>query len=109
MTFSNLTPHSIRVADEDGNIVLDIAPSGDQARCSASCEAVGEFEVIPIVRSVFGPVEGLPEPAEDTIYIVSSLVAQQCAGREDVVAPDTGPTAVREGGQVVAVRRFQRF
>ena len=44
------------------------------------------------------------------IYIVSSLVAQAVAGRNDVVAPDAGPTAIRnEQGQIVAVTRFQRW
>jgi len=109
MTLINLTPHAIKVAAEDGSIVLEIAASGSTARCAASSETVGEIDGTPVVRSAFGPVEGLPEPIEGTVYIVSSMVAQQCAGREDVVAPDTGPTAIREKGQVVAVKRFQRF
>jgi len=36
------------------------------------------------------------------------LVAQHVR-RPDVLAPDTGPTAIREGGQIVAVTRLQRF
>lgn len=107
--FVNLTPHAIKVANEGGTIVLEVAPSGQQARCAASSEVVGEFDGIPVVKSTFGAVEGLPEPEAGTIYIVSSLVAGQVSGRDDVVAPDTGPTAVREAGQVVAVKRFQRF
>lgn len=43
-------------------------------------------------------------------FSVSSLVAQAVVGREDVVAPDTGPTAIRdEAGRIVAVRRFQQW
>ncbi|RLI11543.1 hypothetical protein DRO33_03915 [Candidatus Bathyarchaeota archaeon] len=95
---------------------------------------------VPIYRTEFGKVEGLPpysclncvhfknnggecdpegqpdvpeqcdrfEPLE--VYVVSSLVAQAVKGRKDVVAPDTGPTAIRnEQGQIVAVTRFQRW
>lgn len=40
-------------------------------------------------------------------YVVSALVLAHCAGRKDVVAPDTGPTAVRDGNShIAAVRGF---
>ena len=106
--FVNLTPHEIVVRREDGSALM-VASSGLAARCTASSEVVGEIDGVKVVRSTFGPVEGLPEPQDGTIYIVSSMVAQQVPGRDDVVAPDTGPTAIREAGQVVAVKRFQRF
>lgn len=54
----------------------------------------------------FGEVSGLPAPKEGTVYIVSALVLGQCKDRSDVVAPDTGPDAVRENGQIRAVRGF---
>jgi len=109
MALINLTPHQVVVRLADGGDVI-FSPSGRVARCAVSQETVGEANGIPIVRSVFGAVEGLPEAQDGTIYIVSSLVAQAVAGREDVVAPDTGPTAVRdEGGRIVAVTRFQKF
>jgi hypothetical protein len=63
---------------------------------------------IPIVRQHFGQIENLPEPTDGVIYITSSLVAQ-AAQRVDVVSPDTGPTAIRENGQIVAVRGLQAF
>ena len=44
-----------------------------------------------------------PEPAEGTIYLVSSMV-QGAMPRKDVQAPDTGPTAIRDAqGNVWAV------
>jgi hypothetical protein len=38
-------------------------------------------------------------------------VAQAVAGRDDVVAPDTGPeSVVRDAeGKIIGVRRFQKF
>jgi len=105
----NLTPHAIKVAGEDGETILEAAPSGQVARCTTSSEVVGEICGIEVVKTTFGLVDGLPPAEEGTIYIVSSLVAQ-AAGRDDVVAPDTGPTAIRdEAGRILAVKRFQRF
>jgi hypothetical protein len=67
---------------------------------------------VTIVRTEFGEVKNLPEPQVGTICVVSIIVAQAVRGqRYDVVAPDTGPTAVRftdgpQKGQVKGVRRF---
>ena len=106
MRIVSLLKHSITVVVGEEKKVF--VPSGQEARCSVATEKATEIDGIPVNRSVFGQVLGLPEPVEGTIYIVSTLVAQQ-ARRPDVVSPDTGPTAIREGGQVVAVRGFQTF
>lgn len=113
--YINLTPHTIntQVTFQDGTIEYRaFPPSGNVARCKPGYEEVGVFGGIPLVRSTFGPVEGLPEwePEAGQIYIVSTVVAQQCPDRADVVSPDTGPTAIRnDKGQVTAVIRFQSF
>lgn len=114
MQFINLTPHTIntQVTLRDGTIEYRAFPaSGQVARCTPGYEDVGVFGGVPVVRSTFGPVEGLPEPEPEAgiVYITSTIVAQQ-ANRADVVSPDTGPSAIRnEKGQVVAVVRFQSF
>ncbi|GIW55362.1 MAG: hypothetical protein KatS3mg082_1766 [Nitrospiraceae bacterium] len=108
MKFVNLTPHEVRVADQDGTVFLTIPPSGQVARVATTSVMVGEVDGIPIYRTALGDVTGLPEPQEGVTYVVSTLVAQ-VVSRPDVVAPDTGPTAIRENGQVVAIRRFQVF
>lgn len=104
----NLTPHPIRVADKDGNIVAVFPPSGLVARVATTAEVVAHIGDIPVVRTTFGEVAGVPDPKDGVVYIASTLVAQALR-RRDVVSPDTGPTALREGGQVVAVRGFQTF
>ncbi|RME25645.1 MAG: hypothetical protein D6800_07370, partial [Candidatus Zixiibacteriota bacterium] len=54
-----------------------------------------------------GDVEGLPDPQDGTVYLVSSMVLSAVRGRRDVVAPDTGPTAIRdETGRITAVTRL---
>lgn len=104
----NLTPHVIAVRTASGDVNFE--PSGQVTRVSVSQEVVGEVEGIQIVRSTFGAVENMPEPQDGTVYIVSSMVAQALSFRADVVAPDTGPTAIRdEAGRIVAVTHFQRF
>lgn len=99
----NLTPHPIVIRTEDSNIV--IPPSGRVARVSTTEEVVDSIIGVPVVRRMFGAVEGLPE--DDTPCVVSALVLAAVPGRPNTFAPDTGPTAVRdERGQIVAVTRL---
>ncbi len=108
--FVNLTPHEVRIFDDDGNEILCIPPSGQVARIITEQEVVGYLNGIPVVRTTFRDVLNLPEPQPNTVFIVSSLVAQ-AVKRDDVVAPDTGPeSAVRDAnGNIVGVKRFQRW
>jgi len=118
----NLTPHEIiivnegcpsKVADrtELQQYVIDrFPPSGLVARVKADRVKIGEYNGIPVFKTVFGGVEGLPAPERGVIYIVSTLVLQALKGkRNDVVAPDTSPqSAVRdESGKIIAVKGFQ--
>lgn len=102
MKVVNLTKHSIIVRTPNGDI--EFTPSGQVAHVTAMQEIVGDVNGISIVKTTFGQVEGVPDPAGDTIYLVSTgdtiylvstLVAQALAGRSDIIAPDTGPTAIR--------------
>lgn len=112
MRLVNCTPHPITIADKDGNVIRTIEPSGHIARVAVEQQEVGVIDGIPVVESVFGQVEGLPDPEPGVVYIVSTptMLAARQMGRTDVVSPDTGPaSAVRdEQGRIVAVRRFQR-
>jgi len=104
MRFINLTPHVVRL--NDGR---EFPPSGTVARCR---NVYGEFDADAIASVSFGPLEGLPEPSEGTLYIASGLAAEAAAraGRRDVVAPATGhPEARRDDrGQIVSVPGFVR-
>jgi len=111
MALINLTPHPI-VVRTDG-VDITIPASGQIARVTSRQELTSHIDIygieIPVQRTTFGQVEGLPDFVPDTVYIVSSLVLGALKGsRPDVVAPDTGPTAIRnDNGQIVAVTRFQ--
>lgn len=96
-TFINLTPHTITL--NDGRIF----PSKGLARISASYT---KFDYNNICKQEFGEVEGIPAPAENTIYIVSALVLA-ATDRKDVVAPATGhPDCIRKDGFIVSVPGF---
>jgi len=101
----NLTPHNINVVGEDGQVVQTFPASGDLARCQVSREQVGEINGIPVNRTVFGDVTGLPEQQEGVVYVVSALVAQ-AAGRDDVLIPDD--TVRDEEGRIIGCRGFAR-
>jgi hypothetical protein len=89
----------------DGPMVT-IPPSGLVARCAVHRVQVGTVTVdditIPVNRTQFGAVTGLPDPQPDTIYIVSSLVAQAVPDRQDVFIVDD---AVRDDqGRIIGAR-----
>jgi len=108
----NLTPHPIVVRTDNGDITFPA--SGQVARVTCRQELAGYVLLdgvqIPIQRTTFGQVEGLPEPQDGVVYIVSGLVMTALAGtRDDVVQPDTSPAgAIRDAdGRIIAVRGFQ--
>ena len=84
--FVNLTPHAVVLKKVDGT--LETIPSSGVARVSTS------FEVQRIVRGVivgettYGEITGLPEPKEDTLYIVSLPLLKAAPDRTDLIAPN---------------------
>ena len=102
-TFKNLTPHVISL--NDGTTFA----SEGLARVSATFSV---FDENCVCEQKFGQVTGLPEPDNNTLYIVSSLVltAAKTQGRTDCVAPATGhPDCVRnDKGFIVSVPGFVR-
>ena len=104
--FMNLTPHALNVLDTQG-VEHVFLQAGNPVRVAATVEDLEPVEGFKVSRQVFGRVIDLPEPVEGVTYIVSALVLAALKGsRQDVVAPDTGPTAIRENGQIKAVRGF---
>ena len=109
LTIINLTPHTIKL-----NSGKEFPPSGMVARVSAKFSNVTSPELlreeIYVYRVEYGEIEGLPEPEEGKLYIVSAMVleAGKRIGRNDLLAPATGhPETVRnEQGQIVSVPGF---
>jgi hypothetical protein len=112
--FVNLTPHEVDIYSPDGkNIILQIPPSGKVARVSVKAELVGYVNGVPIRKTTYGDIEGLPDQQPNTIYITSTIVllALQAKGirRSDVLSPDTNPdSVVRDAsGKIIGVKYFQ--
>jgi len=98
----NLTPHAITFVDSNGDIALTVEPSGTIARVTTETIVTGICVGIPVTETKFGEVENLPEPQEGVVYIVSSLVAQRCKGRDDVFIPNE---SVRdENGRIIGCK-----
>jgi len=116
MRLVNLTPHPITIIS-DGGLKITIQNSGTVARVVHNrTDGTMKFELsegiemeINVQISENTRIEGLPEPREGVIYIVSTLVAQ-IAQRPDVIAPLTDHTAARdEAENIVGVRGFRMF
>ena len=86
MKLKNFTPHDIKVMSEASEIIA-IFPSEGIARVSTASEAVGQIASMPLYSVVYGSVQGLPEPEDDVVYIVSSMVKTALRHRLDVVSP----------------------
>ena len=102
MKILNLTPHTINL-----NTGASYEASGTIARVSSKMEHTSNINGIPIFSQTFGDIEGLPEPSQDTIYIVSAIV-KSATDRNDVVAPATSHQEVirNEKGHIVSVPGF---
>jgi hypothetical protein len=102
MTIVNLTPHPL-VITRDCPVCDGLSPCGQCsgtgrytetiessgiARCATTEEVVGEVNGIPVVRTTFGAVEGLPEAdPQPRVFVVSSITAQAVPHRKDVFVP----------------------
>lgn len=115
--FVNLTPHPVVYRDGSGKDFT--FPSAGSARVDVipgtsfthPIEGLGEFTINTPAQ--MGEVIGLPEPDGETIYIVSLIVITHpsVVGRNDVVAPATGPkdNAIRDAeGRIQGVTKFVR-
>ena len=100
--FINLTSHTINEVTTG----LAIPASGRVARVKSSTIKAGEHAGVPIYSSTFGEIEGLPEPVDNVIYIVSALALNAVPDRADVVAP--GNLQRDEKGQPIGCCGFRR-
>lgn len=116
MNVINLTPHAINIYQDDlagPELQATVEPSGQVARCKVEKREVGEISFVngtdartsnwavgvKLYETVFGKVDGLPAPAENTIYIVSMLVRQAVPNRPDLYSP--GELLRNEAGQPI--------
>lgn len=104
----NLTPHAINFVDENGDVVktLEGAAEADLCRVTFKSTIVGMVDGIQIEETRFGEVEGLPPQKEGVCYVVSRLVANAAANRDDLLVPSQ---QVRDSeGKIVGCRSLSR-
>lgn len=98
----NLTSHTITEVTTG----TKIPRSGIVARVKAPTAKINSINSIPVYQTTLGEVEGLPEPQENTLYIVSALALNAVpTDRTDVVSP--GRAQRDEHGQVIGCVGFR--
>lgn len=84
----NLTPHTISIFNkETEDLIEQVQPSGTVARAGTSVEVCDPMNGIPIVKTSYKQVEGLPAPQPYTYYLVSGLVKAAASDRFDLLQP----------------------
>ncbi len=81
MQIINTTPHAVSI---NGTV---IPSSGMLVRVSSTSQEAGEFAGVPLVRTCYGAVVGLPEEQDGVLYIVSGLVRAALPNRKDLASP----------------------
>lgn len=105
MRLVNLTPHDITLVGAWGTLVVphEAAPARVAAKSvPAGTVALDGGASIPVTSTDFGAVEGLPQPTDEVVYLVSRIVKDRVPGRNDVMVP---ADMVRDaGGRIVGCR-----
>lgn len=106
MEIINLTPHAIRIdfGTLESPAERSILPSGIVARCSSVSAPAGSHDGVPLARTVYGEVVGLPEAVEGVLYVVSALVRSAAPHRVDVASP--GDLVRDLAGQIIGCRNL---
>jgi hypothetical protein len=103
MKFVNLTPHDITVIRASGDSTT-FAKSGTIARVSQVTAVAYTVDGINVSTATFGPVVGLPDWTDDTLYIVSGMVKSAGGDRTDLVSP--GELVRDAAGVVIGCKGF---
>lgn len=109
MNLINKTPHNLNIVGQFGITVIE--PSLPPTRCKQTNIPIStlsfETNVFVVTTSSFGAIEDLPEPEDDTYFVVSRIVAE-ASGRKDLLIP--GP-AIRNDvtGQIIGCDGLSRL
>jgi len=107
--FINLNKHAITLRLPNGEDVV-FPPSGQICEVAIKQTQTNEINNIPIMSNSYGDIQGIPPAEYDTFLIVNEMVISKMAYcGNNIIAPDNGPTAIIENGQVKAITRFIRL
>jgi hypothetical protein len=102
MNILNCTPHAISFVDDNGKVVRTIEPSGILPRVSSTIAVIGDIDGIPDEVTSYGQVVDLPEKRDDTILVVSAMVAARLHDRSDIRIP--GRQVRDDQGRIIGCR-----
>ncbi len=103
MKYVNLTPHFVEIEKDGGKYRVAYAPSGQVARVVERRKKLEQLDFASVYEIESEEVEGLPEPREDTLYIVSRAVLEKVC-RDDCICPDTSRSVRDEKGNILYCR-----
>lgn len=83
----NATPHPVQIVGQDGKVIRTFPKGEFSIRLTASTEAKGTVDGVPITFTLYGKPIGLPEQQEGHFYIVSQLVQSALPERRDLLVP----------------------
>ena len=85
----NLTPHGVTLFTKTNlSESRQFPASGTVARCKQTNECNTVINGIRLTETVFGEIEDLPDPQENTFYIVSRIIREAAKGRDDLWVPN---------------------
>ena len=106
MKIRNFTPHALNIITGTDTLTIHSEGMARAASTEQNCDPVKiDGVTIPTQKVVFGEVEGLPEPEEGVIVVVSMLAAQR-SPREDVFSP--GSLVRDEKGVIIGCNGLNR-
>ena len=88
MNYINMTPHPVRVLNDNHELVLELPPSGQTARVSEDSHFLWEnqSDSIPVYVTTM-LYSTCPDPEKGVYYVVSKLVALSLPERSDLLVP----------------------
>ena len=84
--FLNLTPHTVKVLNNDGSFV-ELKPCGIVPRISTESKLVGHCLNVPIFKTQFGETRDLPIEKQNIFLIVSAMIRSAHPDRKDLISP----------------------
>jgi hypothetical protein len=88
----NLTPHSVLILDDNGDVLDTFSASGDVARIDEDVRWLNDHPVwslrdIPFATVNVGKVNNLPDASFGNFFIVSRMVFDALSDRDDLIVP----------------------
>lgn len=108
MTIINLNKHSVSGLFNGSVVTFPACEQGKECKVAVTSKEVERIPGFKCVETTYGEVQNVPDPQEGVVYIVNMIVLDRMPNRKDLIAPDSGPSAVRnEKNQVLHVVQWK--